>query len=289
MEHHTSPITVEVKRRPIFSEMVTGNGSSLSVEETEYQRDKKEMAFVWTMLFIGGSVLPTLCDAARDGMNRKHQHLHFQLLQLLMAFIWIMLLLEFVTRINMRRRLSVFTNFLPSSYRANVVYPTSYPSPNSAVEPSDDISHSYVDDADLNIAQPVNSFGDQESTSQNSNSELATIIHESTVHRLREDLVALGGDHAPMEENSNGGGPEGEKGIDMHDSLIVETGVRYQCSGSFNAGVQFRDTLVFEEGEDDDGGDGDNGGVFVAAGECTTSEDDLEEESDEETKLCNCS
>ncbi len=102
------------------------------------------------MLFIGGSVLPTLCDAARDGMNRKHQHLHFQLLQLLVALIWIMVLLEFVMRISMRRlirrRLSVFTNplyFLPSLYRANVVYPstcTSYPSPNSAVEPSDDIS-----------------------------------------------------------------------------------------------------------------------------------------------------
>ncbi len=189
-----------------------------------------------------------------------------------------------------RRRLSVFTDplsFLPSSYRANVVYPstcTSYPSPNSAVELSDDISHSYIDDADLNIAQPVNSFGDQESTSQNSNSELVIIIRESTVDRLREEMVAVGGGRAPMEEDSNGG-PGGEKGIDMHDSLVVETGVRYQCSGtikSFNAGVEFRDTLVFEEGEDDDGGDGDNGGVFVAAGECTTSEDDLEEESDEE-------
>ncbi len=152
-----------------------------------------------------------------------------------------------------RRRLSVFTNFLPSSYRANVVYPTSYPSPNSAVEPSDDISHSYVDDADLNIAQPVNSFGDQESTSQYSNSELATFIRESTVHRLREEMVAVGGGHALMEEDSNGGGPEGEKGINMHDSLVVETGVRYQCSGtirSFNACVEFRDTdlpLVLEE------------------------------------------
>ncbi len=76
----------------------------------------------------------------------------------------------------------------------------------------------------------------------------------------------------------------------MHDSMVVETGVRYQCSGtikSFNAGVEFRDTdlpLVLEEREDDgddgddgDGGDdGDNGGVFVAAGECTTSEDDLD-------------
>ncbi len=207
-------------------------------------------------------------------------------------------------RINVRRRFSVFTDplsSLPSSYRANVVYPstcTSYPSPNSAVEPSDDISHSYVDDADLNIAQPVNSFGDQESTSQNSNSELAIIIRESTVHRLREEMVAVGGDHAPMKEtgdDSNGGGPEGEKDMDMHDSMVVETGVRYQCSGtikSFNAGVEFRDTdlpLVLEEREDDgndgdggDGGDGDNGGVFVAAGECTTSEDDLEEESDEE-------
>ncbi len=209
-----------------------------------------------------------------------------------------------------RRRLS---NFLPSSYRANVVYPTSYPSPNSAVEPSDDISHSYVDDADLNIAQPVNSFGDQENT----NSELATIIRESTVHRLREEMVAVGGGHAPMEEDSNGGGPEGEKGIDMHDSLVVETGVRYQCSctiRSFNACVEFRNTdlpLVLEEGEDDDGGGGgdggddddggggggggdgdgggdggggdggddDNGGVFVATRECTTSE---EEESDGE-------
>ncbi len=199
MEHHTSPITVEVKRRPIFSEMVTGNGSSLSVEETEYQCDKKEMAFVWTMLFIGGSVLPTLCDAT----SRKHQHLHFQLLQLFMALIWIMVLLEFVMRISVRRlirrRLSVFTNphsSLPLSYRANVVYPsacTSYPSPNSAVEPSDDISHSYVDDADLNIAQP---------TSQNSNSELATVIRESTVHHLREEMVAVGGDHAPMENTA---------------------------------------------------------------------------------------
>ncbi len=105
-------------------------------------------------------------------------------------------------RINVRRRLSVFTNplsFLPSSYRANVVDPsacTSYPSPNSAVEPSADISHSYVDDADLNIAQPVNSFGDQESTSQNSNSELVIIIRESTV----QEMVAVGGDRAPMEE-----------------------------------------------------------------------------------------
>ncbi len=127
-------------------------------------------------------------------------------------------------------------------------------------------------------------------------------------------MVAVGGGHAPMEEtgdDSNGGGPEGKK--DM-DSLVVENGVRYQCSGSiksFNAGVEFRDTLVLEEGEDDDdddggdgdgedgdggggdGGGGDDGdggdgagggdeGVFVATRECTTSEDDLEEESDEE-------
>ncbi len=97
-------------------------------------------------------------------------------------------------------------------------------------------------------------------------------------------MVAVGGGRAPMEEDSNGG-PKGKKGIDMHDSLIVETGVRYQCSGtikSFNAGVEFHDTLVFEEGEDGDGDNGDNGGVFVATRECTTSEDDLEEESDEE-------
>ncbi len=157
---------------------------------------------------------------------------------------------------------------------------TSYPSPNSAVKPSDDISHSYVDDADINIAQPVNSFGDQESTSQNSNSELIIIIRESTVDRLREEMVAVGGGHAPMEEDSNGG-PEGKKGNDMHDSLVVETGVHYQCSGtikSFNAGVEFCDAvpLVFEEGEDDNG---DNVGVFVATRECTTSEDDLEEEN----------
>ncbi len=202
-------------------------------------------------------------------------------------------------RINVRWRLSVFTNplsSLPSSYRANDVYPstcTSYPSPNTAVEPSDDISHSYVDDADLNIAQPVNSFGVQESTSQNSNSELVIIIRESTVDRLREEMVAVGGGRAPMEEDSNGGGPEGEKGIDIHDSLVVETGVYYQCSGtikSFNAGVEFCGAvpLVFEEGEEDDDGDGgddgddddDNGGVFVATRECTISEDDLEEVSE---------
>ncbi len=158
------------------------------------------------------------------------------------------------------------------------------------MEPSDDISHSYVDDADLNIAQPVNSFGDQESTSQNSNSELAIIIRESTVR----EMVAVGGDRAPMEEDSNGGGPEGKKGIDMHDCLVVETGVYYECSGtikSFNAGVEFCDAapLVFEEGEEDDDGDGgddgddddDNGGVFVATRECTISEDDLEEVSEE--------
>ncbi len=108
----------------------------------------------------------------------------------------------------------------------------------------------------------MNSFGDQEST----NSELATIIRESTVHRLREEMVAVGGGHAPMEEDSNGGGPEGEKGIDIHDSLVVETGVRYQCSGtirSFNACVEFRDKdlpLVLEEGEDDDDGGGGGGG-----------------------------
>ncbi len=247
---------------------------------------------VWTMLFIGGSVLPTLCDAARDGMNRKY--IYLQIFQLL-ALIWIMVLLKFVMRISVRRlirrRLSVFTNpisSLPSSYRANVVYPiicTSYPSPDS--EPSDDIPHSYVDDADLNIAQPVNSFGVQESTSQNSNSELVIIIRESTV----QVVVAVGGDRAPMEEDSNGGGPEGEKGIDMHDCLVVETGVHYQCSGtikSFNAGVEFCDAapLVFEEGEEDDdgggdGGDDDNGGVFVATKECTISEDDLEEVSEE--------
>ncbi len=197
-------------------------------------------------------------------------------------------------RINVRRlirrRLSVFTNplsSLPLSYRANVVYPiicTSYPSPDSALEPSDDIPHSYVDDADLNIAQPVNSFGVQESTSQNSNSELVIIIRESIV----QEMVAVGGGHAPMEEDSNGG-PEGKKGIDMHDYLVVETGVHYECSGtikSFNAGVEFCDAapLVFEEGEEDDDGDGgddDNGGVFVATKECTISEDDLEEVSEE--------
>ncbi len=84
-----------------------------------------------------------------------------------------------------RRELFVYTNslaFLPLSYRTNTVYPlasTGNPSPKPTVELSVDLLHSY--NTKLNVAQPVASFGNQESTSQNSNSELAMIICEDLI------------------------------------------------------------------------------------------------------------
>ncbi len=184
-----------------------------------------------------------------------------------------------------RRELFVYTNslaFLPLLYRANTVYPsasTSNPSPNPTVEPSVDLLHSY--NAKLNVAQPVASFGNQESTSQNSNSELAMIICEDKESRVRAEMVAAGEGHSPREEtgDDSNGGRDGEDIV--HNSLVVEIGICHHEFSvpikSLNANVEFDNAdlpLVFEGEEMDDN---DNGGVFGYP-RVFTSDDDLEEE-----------
>ncbi len=176
-----------------------------------------------------------------------------------------------------RRELFVYTNslaFLPLSYRTNTVYPsvsTGNPSPNPTVESSVDLLHSY--NTKLNVTQPVASFGIQESTNQNSNSELATIICEDKESRVRAEMVAAGEDREETGDDSSGG-QDGEDVV--HDSLVVEIGICHQFPvpiKSFNANVEFDNAdlpLVFEDIMDDN----DNGRVFVEF----TSDDDLEEE-----------
>ncbi len=180
----------------------------------------------------------------------------------------------------MRNELFVYTNslaFLPLLYRANAVYPSASTAnhSNPKVESSVDLSHLY--NAKLNIAQPVPSFGNQESTSQNSNSELVMITCES---RVRAKMVAVGEGCSPREEtgDDSNGGRDGEDIV--HDSLVVEIGICHREFSvpikSMNANVEFDNAdlpLVFEGEEEDTMDANDKGGVFVAPREFTSDAD----------------